>query len=222
LDALRRQHGIRVEESNIEGARQGDILFLAVPPGAVEAVVSEIAPALRNGQILVSLAAAVPTWLIEDAARKPVPVVRMIPNTPSLIGKGMNPYCLGRHVSPSHVDLIDAVLDVFGATMRIDERLMNAATALTAVGPTYIFPVIQALKDSAAAKGLTAEQARVAAAQTVAGTAELVLATGKEPDVLKLMIGTRTIDEAQTRGVLVAAFETALAKISAAEKKVAG
>ncbi len=152
LDVLRRRN-IPVAESNLEGARRGDILFLAVPPQAVEAVVAEVAPVLHNGQILVSLAAAVPTWLIEDAARKPVPVVRMIPNTPSLIGKGMNLYCLGRHVSPSQAELIGAVLDVFGAAMRIDERLMNVATALTAVGPAYIFPVIQALQDSAVAKG---------------------------------------------------------------------
>jgi pyrroline-5-carboxylate reductase len=222
LDALRKQYGIQVEETNPAGARQGDVLFLAVPPAAVEAVVAEIAPVLRNGQILVSLAAAVSTPLIEDAARKPVPLVRVIPNTPSLIGKGMNPYCLGRHVSASHLELIDALLTVFGQTLRVEERLMNAATALTAVGPTYIFPVIQALKESAVAKGFTEDQARFAAAETVAGSAELVLATGKDPDVLKLMIGTRTIDEAQTRGVLAAAFETAFARISAAEKKVAG
>jgi pyrroline-5-carboxylate reductase len=97
-----------------------------------------------------------------------------------------------------------------------------AATALTAVGPTYLFPVIQALKDGAVAKGLAEEQARFAVAQTIAGTAELVVATGQEPDVLKLQIGTRTLDEVQARAIMTAAFEAAFARISAAANKLTG
>jgi pyrroline-5-carboxylate reductase len=222
LEALHKQHGIQASESNLEGARQGDVLFLATPPSAVEAVVAEISPALRNGHLLVSLAAAVPTWIIEEAARKPVPVVRVIPNTPSLIGRGMNPYCLGRHVSPCDLEWIDTLLRVFGETLRVEETLMNAATALTAVGPTYVFPVLQALQDNAAANGFPPTQARLAAAHTVAGTAELVLATGKDPEVLKGMIGTRTIDEARARSLVTAAFDAALARIAATARKVAG
>ncbi len=98
---------------------------------------------------------------------------------------------------------------------------MEAATALTAVGPTYIFPIIKAMTDAAVRLGLTGQQAQFAAAHTVSGTAQLVLATGKDPDSLKTMISTRTLDEDGARALFTAALESAYQKVSAAQRKFA-
>jgi pyrroline-5-carboxylate reductase len=132
----------------------------------------------------------------------------------------MNPHCLGRYVTSDHLPLVEEMLRVFGETIRFEERLMNAATALTAVGPTYILPVIKALKEAAIGKGLSENDAQFAAAQTVFGTGQLVLETREDPDVLKLMIGTRTLKEEEARVTFAAAFEAAFEKISASEKKL--
>jgi len=102
----------------------------------------------------------------------------------------------------------------------VEEPLMNAVTALTAVGPTYALPVLKALSDAANRLGLPEGEARRAAAQTMAGTAQLVLETGRDPDDLKMMIGTRTLREDEARALFMSALESAYEKVSAAEKKL--
>lgn len=222
LEQLAKQYGIRTSASNGEGAAFGEVVFLAVPPNAVKPVVTEVRQELRPEALLVSLAAAVPTAVIEEAARRPLAVARVIPNTPSWIGLGMNPHCLGKYVSEEHLANVDRLLAVFGETVRLEESLMNAATALTAVGPTYVFPVIGAMAGAAQRLGMPAPVALRAAAQTVLGAARLVLETGKTPAELKEMISTRTLPEAEAERLFAGAIETAYAKISAAEKKLAG
>ena len=154
LEELNNQFGIQVRPNNREGAGLADVLFLAVPPNAVKSVLSEVRSAVCSDALVVSLAAAVPTWLMEGALENPNPVLRVIPNTPSFIGRGMNPHCLGKHVRLEDLPFIASLLALFGETIQIDESLMNVATALTAVGPTYIFPVIKAMKDGAVRMGL--------------------------------------------------------------------
>jgi len=220
LKELSDRFGIRTSTDNKVGADFGDFLFLAMPPGVVKAVLSESCQAVHESQIIVSLAAAVPTWLIESVLCKPVPVVRVIPNTPSLIGAGVNPYVLGKHVSKDQAAVVENLLPVFGSAIRIEEKDMNAATALTAVGPTFIFPVLHALASAAEAKGIRREQALAMAADLAAGTARLVLETGREPEELKLMIGTRTLNEEQTFALFSSAFTQAFDKVSASERKL--
>jgi pyrroline-5-carboxylate reductase len=170
--------------------------------------------------MILSLAAAVSTELMEEAIGKPVPVVRLIPNTPSWIGRGMNPYCLGNHVGPAEADEARELLRVFGKTEEIPEEQMAVATALTAVGPTYVFPVIAALADAAIAHGLPPNIALPAACQVVDGAAALVAKTERSPNSLSLMISTRTLDEAAARKLFMQAVEDAYAKILETEAKV--
>lgn len=220
LEELKRCYGIRTSGSNTEGVQFGSLIFIAVPPNVVKPVLSEIRSFVCSDQLIVSLAAAVPTWAMEDIVQTRVPMVRVIPNTPSLVGEGMNPHCLGRYVTSDHLPLVVEMLQLFGETIRVEERLMNAATALTAVGPTYILPVIKALKDVAMSKGLSGNDAQFATAQLVSGTGQLVLQTREDPDALKLMIGTRTLKEEEAAATFVAAFETAFEKIASSEKKL--
>lgn len=221
LSLLQDRFGIRVSDENPKITGFARVIFLAVPPKAVKEVLGEIKESLPPEALIVSLAAAIPTQFIEQTIQRPLSVVRVIPNTPSLIGRGMNPHCLGRYVNPEEIPFIENLLGVFGDTVRIEEHLMNAVSALTAVGPTYVFPVMKALMEAAVRLGIPEQQAQRMVAQTVSGAAEMVLQTGKDPEVLKTMIGTRTLKEEEARTLFFSAVEAAFEKISESEKKLA-
>lgn len=220
LDDLRTRFNIQTDPENRKAAEFGDIVFLAVPPNMVGTVLAEVQPALQGGKLLVSLAACIPTSYMEAVLANPIAILRIIPNTPSLVGSGMNPYCLGKTWNEGQETVAAQLLAVFGESVKLPEDLMNAATALTAVGPTYIFPALQALQDAAAAHGLPPEIAMKAAAQTAMGAAQMVLATGRNPDDLKLMIGTRTLDEAAARSLFTTAWDSAYTKLSQSQQKL--
>jgi pyrroline-5-carboxylate reductase len=221
LERLATTFGVRAVESNSEVVAGSDLVFLAVPPLAAVPVLREVAAALRTDHMILSLAAAVSTELMEQAIGKPVPIVRLIPNTPSWIGEGMNPFCFGSHVGPAEADEVRELLKVLGEAKEIPEEQMAIATALTAVGPAYVFPVIAALADAAIAHDLPPNIALPAACQVVVGAAKLVAATERSPNSLSLMIGTHTLDEAVAKKLFTQAVEDAYAKIQAAEAKVA-
>jgi pyrroline-5-carboxylate reductase len=220
LSELKQSFGINIAENNSKCAEFGDIIFLAVPPSQIKIVLSEDCRNIITKQLLISLAAAIPTWLIESVLCKETPVVRVIPNTPSLVGEGMNPYVVGKYVTEEQIKFVDELLLIFGKTMRLKEEEMNLATALSAVGPTYFFPAIKALKDFALSKGMNEKEAVSIIAQTISGTAHLVKETGKDPEELKLMIGTRTIDETTVKEIYTKAMEEALSKVNSATKKL--
>lgn len=220
LAELRQTFGIKTTEQNSTCAEFGDIIFLAVPPNQIKIVLSEDCSNIITKQLVISLAAAIPTWLIESVLCKETPVVRVIPNTPSLVGEGMNPYAVGKHMTEEHLIFAEKLLAIFGKTIRLNEDEMNLAAALSAVGPTYFFPAIKAMKDFALSKGMNEEEAVKIIAQTISGTADLVKETGKDPEELKLMIGTRTIDEAAVKEIFTKAIDEALSKVNYASKKL--
>jgi len=220
LSALRERFGVAVSGNNPDAAGFADVLFIAVPPPAVRGVLNELRPCLKPDAMVISLAAAVPIALMKSAAGESAAVVRVIPNTPSQVGCGMNPFCCDPEMSDSQRAKAVQVLAVFGQALEIPEQLMNAATALTAVGPTYVFPLLSALKQEAVQQGMSESDAHVAVAQMVLGTARLMLDTGREPDDLKLMIGTRTIAEDAARSVVAEAYRKALGKVNETERKV--
>jgi pyrroline-5-carboxylate reductase len=174
LERLAATFKVQPLASNTAVASAAHYVFIAVPPTAVLPVLREVASTLREDQIVFSLAAAVSAELMDAAVGKPVPIVRLIPNTPSWIGEGMNPYCLGGHVGPREAEEARQLLKVFGKAEEIPEEQMAIATALTAVGPTYIFPIITALADAAVAHDLPPGVAVPAACQVVLGAAALM------------------------------------------------
>jgi pyrroline-5-carboxylate reductase len=220
LERLAMTFKVLARSSNREVVADSDFVFLAVPPMAVVPVLKEVAASLREDQIVFSLAAAVSTELMERAIGKPAAVVRVIPNTPSWIGMGMNPYYLGSHVGPDEAEEARELLKVFGKAEEVPEEQMAIATALTAVGPTYVFPIIATLADAAMAHDLPPHIALPAACQVVLGAAKLVAETERSPNSLTLMIGTRTLDEAAARTLFTQALENAHAKVLALEAKV--
>ncbi len=220
LKEIEQKFGIRTSGDNKAAADFGDIVVIAVPSGIVKAVLSESCQSLDPSQLLISFAAAVPTWLIEAALFKPVPVIRVIPNTPSMIGCGLNPYCTGNHTSEQSMSLAKDFLNLFGDPVSVEEKSMNAYTALTAIGPTYFFPIVKALREVSVKLGLDASEAQTAAALTMSGAAELVLKTGRHPEDLNLMISTRTMNEESLENIFSQALTDAYAKVDRLEGKL--
>jgi pyrroline-5-carboxylate reductase len=183
---------ISAASSNAEVVERSDIVVLAVPPKEVLPVLREIKAFFGGDHLIVSVAAAIPTLAIEEAVEKALPVVRVIPNIPSLVGAGMNPFCLGRYVGESDLRRVERLLEVLGDSEKVDEADMPIMTALTAMGPTYVLPVLQALIDTAVDCGLSADRARELAARTFHGTAGLVLETQRSPRELRKLIPAKT------------------------------
>jgi pyrroline-5-carboxylate reductase len=186
----------------------------------VQPVLRDVASAFRGDHLVFSLAAAVSIAQVEEAIGRPVPVIRTIPNTPAWIGEGMTPFCSGSHVGAAAREEAVALLQTFGRVAEVPEEQMAIATALTAVGPTCVFPVIAALADAATAHGLPSDVSLTAACQVVAGAGRLVLESERSPDTLSLLTSLRTLDEPTAKKLFTQAVEDALGKILAAEAKL--
>jgi len=175
---------------NSEAVKNADIIFLCVKPQVVAEVVREIRAHLNGKQLVISLAASVPTDMIERALEKEVPVVRAMPNTPCSQGAGMTAVCKGAHASAEHVALTCRIFDVVGRTVVVDEKHMDAVTGLSASGPAYIYIILESLAEAGVKVGLPRDVATLLAAQTTLGAAKVVLETGDHPALLKDAVTT--------------------------------
>jgi len=182
--------GIRTFQENRPLANKADIVVLAVKPDVVAPVMEEIGPILHPGQTVVSIAAGVPISIIEKHIPRPVPVVRVMPNTPCLIGEGASAYALGSHAGSRDAARVEAVFTSVGRTVAVEESLLDAVTGLSGSGPAYVYMMVEALADGAVKMGLPRETALLLSAQTVLGAAKMVLATGKHPAELKDRVTT--------------------------------
>ena len=178
--------GLPVSTDNPGAVRDADIVLLCVKPAGVQALCEEIAP-LMAGKLLISVAASVPTSAIEthlgDAGN--VPVVRAMPNTPSVIGAGMTGLSAGRFATDEHLALTKSLFDAVGRTIVLDEKHMDAVTGLSASGPAFIYVVLESLAEAGVKVGLPREVATLLAAQTTLGAAGMVLDSGSHPALLK-------------------------------------
>ena len=182
--------GIPVGTDNMSAAREADIVFVCVKPQAVEGVMKEIRPHARPEQLVISVAASVPTRHIENALGAQVPVVRTMPNTPCAIGHGMTALCKGQHAGPQHLEIASELFRAVGRTVVVDEKHMDAVTGLSASGPAYIYIILESLAEAGVKVGLPRDVATLLAAQTTLGAAGVVLETGDHPALLKDAVTT--------------------------------
>lgn len=188
--ALAAKLKVKVGTNNAEAAKGADIIVIAVKPQVVEEVVREISSNLTPKQLIVSVAASVPTSMIEKNLAANVPVVRAMPNTPCLLGAGMTAICRGKYASAADVALTSHLFDVVGRTVVVDEKHMDAVTALSASGPAYIYIILESLAEAGVKVGLPRDIATLLAAQTALGAARVVLETGDHPALLKDAVTT--------------------------------
>ena len=181
---------VSVGTSNAEAVKGADVILIAVKPQVVEDVVREISGSVTPKQLIVSVAASVPTAMIEKNLPPNVPVVRAMPNTPCLLGVGMTAICKGKHANAEHVALTTRIFDVVGRTVVVDEKHMDAVTGLSASGPAYIYIILESLAEAGVKVGLPRDIATLLAAQTTLGAAKVVLETGDHPALLKDAVTT--------------------------------
>ena len=169
-----------------EIAEKADRIFLAVKPQMMKGVLEELKPALQARKpLLISMAAGLTMERIEEMAGGSLPVIRIMPNTPVAVGKGLTLYCANELVTPEILTDFLADMDASGILDPVEERLFDAAGTISGCGPAYLYMFIEAMADGAVACGVPRAQAMRYAAATMAGAAEMVLRTGLHPGQLK-------------------------------------
>ena len=174
--------------SNAEVAAQAEMIFLGVKPQKMAGVLEELKSILAARQdrfVLVSMAAGLTTNQISTMAGGSYPVLRIMPNTPAKIGKGVIVYCGNDAATPEDFSALEAVLQGSGLVAPTPEALIDAVSAVSGCGPAFVYVFIEALADAGVACGLSRAEALQYAAQTVSGAADMVLETGKHPGALK-------------------------------------
>lgn len=169
---------------------RADIVVFAVKPQVIKGVLHESAGYVTGGKLVVSIAAGIELRTIESALPGGVPVIRVLPNTPCLVGAGISAITLGKYALPEHEQQVLEIFRAIGTAFTVAEPMMDAVTGLSGSGPAYIYLVIEALADGGVKAGLAREQAIQLAAGTVFGAAKMVLETKKHPAVLKDMVAS--------------------------------
>ena len=188
--SLSQNLGIPVSTDNKSAVRGADIIVIGVKPQVVSEVLAQIKPNLNKNQLIISVAASVHTSQIENALGIDLPVVRAMPNTPCSLGVGMTGLCKGRFAEPHHLETATAIFNAVGKTVVVDEKHMDAVTALSASGPAYIYIILESLAEAGVKVGLPRDVATLLAAQTTLGAATVVLETGDHPALLKDAVTT--------------------------------
>lgn len=209
--------GAAAKRSNREVAEAADVVFLAVKPQSMAAVFAELAGALSPQKLIVSIAAGITvSRLIEGL--KTQRVVRVMPNTPALVGQGASGYALGAGATAADGELVKQLQSAVGRAFQVDEKLLDAVTGLSGSGPAFVYVMIEALSDAGVKMGLPRDIATALAAQTVRGSAEMVLTTGEHPAALKdkvaspggtTIAGLAALESHGLRAALIAAVEAA-------------
>ena len=211
---LEERYGVSAVADNGRAAL-ADILILSVPPAAVLPVLGEIAHQLAPGQLLISTAAAVPLSALEGTAGPGVAVVRALPNPPSLVGAGVMLVVRGRSVTGAVRALADAILSCWGEAVEIPEDVINVCAAVTTAMPAYVESAILALTDAGVRAGLARHVALRVAANTVQGSAALVLRSERPPRVVADATPLQPVRAQRMQSLILEAVDVARARMDA-------
>lgn len=185
LASLQERFGIHTTHSNQEAAANSDILFLAVKPYLFSEVIGEIKDSIKKDTLLISIAAGQPIAAIEAMFGTDIKLVRAMPNTPALVGEAMSALCTNKNVCDEELSDAVSIFNSFGKCEIINESLMDAVIGVSGSSPAYVYMFIEAMADAAVADGMPRTQAYKFAAQSVLGSAKMVLETGEHPGALK-------------------------------------
>ncbi len=188
LAKISAEYGVNTTNDNKETAEKSDILFLCVKPQFVYFVINEIKDSVSENTVIVSIVAGQSIEALTDAFGRDIKLVRVMPNTPALVGEGMSAVSPNKNISSSESAVIEQIFNSFGKCEIVPENLMDAVTAVNGSSPAYVFMMIEAMADAAVMGGMPRSQAYTFAAQAVMGSAKMVLETGKHPGELKDMV----------------------------------
>jgi pyrroline-5-carboxylate reductase len=210
--------GARTTADNLEVVAASDVVFLAVKPQQMAAVLDGLRGTVTAEKLVVSIAAGVRLAVLCEGLGDDVRLVRVMPNTPCLVGQGACGYCLGEKATAEDGRLVEQLLASVGVAHQVDEKLLDAVTGLSGSGPAFVYMVIEALSDGGVRMGLPRPVATALAAQTVRGAAEMVLATGEHTGVLRdrvtspggtTIAGIQALESGGLRAALMGAVEAA-------------
>ena len=185
LEKLRSAFGVKVSQSVQEAVKSQDVVVLAVKPQVWRSVVEKWAWETAPDQLLISIMAGVCTTAVEEMLVAETPVIRAMPNILAQIQAAISALCRGRYATDAHIRTASTILGTIGKTVVVDEWQMDAVTGLSGSGPAYVYAIIDALADGGVKAGLPKAVALQLAAQTVLGSAKMVMESGEHPAVLK-------------------------------------
>lgn len=217
-DQFAKQTGSRLANSNAEVARQSSVVFLAVKPQQMTQVLADLRDVMRPDQLVVSIAAGVSLKSLAAGLGQNSRLIRVMPNTPCLVGCGASAFSRGTLATNEDAALVLKLLSNVGLAVEVPEKLLDAVTGLSGSGPAYVYQIIEALSDGGVRMGIPRETATKLAAQTVLGAAQMVLTTGQHPGSLKdavtspggtTIAGLHALERGGLRGTLMDAVEAA-------------
>lgn len=218
LSRVARTHGVATFSSNTELVRWADVVILAVKPQSANGVLREITAQVGPETLVVSIAAGIPTSVLERSLRGGVRVVRAMPNTPALVGAGATALCPGAAATSEDLELTRSLFEAVGLAVLVSEAQMDAVTGLSGSGPAYVSLMIEALADGGVKMGLPKPLALQLAAQTMRGTVELLQQQGVHPAALRDQVlspagttiaGMYALEMGAVRAALMAAVQAA-------------
>jgi pyrroline-5-carboxylate reductase len=219
LRQLGERHGIRTTLSNVDAVDGAGIVVIAVKPQDIEGLLGEVGGALTADQTVVSIAAAIPTALIESHLSDRVPVVRAMPNTPMTVHEGIAGIAAGTYAEEEHLIRAEEVLGSVGSTVRVDESYMDAITAVSGSGPAYFALLAESMIEAGILLGLSRAVATDLVVQTMLGTAKLLRDERMHPVELREAVtspgGTtisaiRELEQAGVRAAFLNAIQAAM------------
>lgn len=184
LAPLKKELHVRIAKSNRQCASLSDVVILAVKPQIIQEVIEEIASTLDPQCLVISIAAGVPILKIEQFFKKPVSVIRVMPNMPALVLAGMSAFSLGKHASAKHRKIAEAILSALGQKEQVPERLLDLVTAVSGSGPAYFFLLAEKLIEAAYEAGMKVDVAKKLVYQTAFGSGKVMLESQEDPEVL--------------------------------------
>lgn len=217
LAAFTEACGGRRADSNRSAIEAADVVVLAVKPQHVSAVAAELTGHTAD-KLIVSVAAGVTLGTLSRSLGPAARYIRVMPNTPCLVGRGASAYALGPGATAADAELTAQLLGAVGRAYRLEEKLLDAVTGLSGSGPAFVYLMIEALADGGVRMGLPRDVALGLSAQTVLGAATMVLETGEHPAALKDQVtspggttiaGLQALEAGAVRGDLIAAVEAA-------------
>jgi pyrroline-5-carboxylate reductase len=189
-DRVKKRLGIEMTRDNRSLVKNRDLILLCVKPQDMDRVVRQIADVLEPRQLVITVAASVTTTFVEERLKKRIPVIRAMPNTPSVLNAGMTAISGGRHAKQQHLQIAGMIFKCVGEVVFLEESLMDGVTGLSASGPAYLYVVIESLAEAGVKLGIPRDVSTLLAAQTMLGAARMVLESKAHPALLKDMVTT--------------------------------
>lgn len=191
LTALKKEFSVKLAKSGRQCVSLADIVILAVKPQIMQEAIAEIASSVDKEALVISIAAGVPISKIETYLKKPLSIIRVMPNMPALVGAGMSAYSLGKHASAKHRKVAEAILAAFGEFVQVPEKMIDLVTALSGSGPAYFFLLTEKMIEAGYEMGMKVDVAKKLVYQTAFGSGKVLAQSTEDPEDLIAKVASK-------------------------------